>query len=592
MSTKSGNKTQKAISAMKEEPLTDDEAIGLISAIVQRTRNHPDIVRGASVRGALAFRQVLQGFEHLGNGQTRNSIEKAAMITLPSRIATRQGNSASAGEIIGDIVREILYGTGVSGKKHGSRRNKDRQKLSLEDFMAALQNLSLSKTLRDRDIDYDEDSGRIEIIAENEDYKRLNRKNMPKDPHFKNKKDWYPSLEKALKELIGELEKKLVDGEISGGDYRYQKKKLEDMLKAASYLQTGASEKELAETVMEFMDARDKQWQKELEFQDIYVYYHLKETQDEGGLSYPKRNWYALKVVIDFLESQDIVKSDEEGTAFTLTARAMDIVLRRLMTRQAGNGRSGNATRRFRRTASERSQDTRRYVTGDVFRDISIRRTLREIARRRQKLSEINRSALRIFIKENRKQKSDIMLCVDSSGSMGFHQKLILARLTAAAIARTALQNGDRVGVVTFDDLGRAVISPTDREEIVFNYIAGITAGGNTNIGDGLRCARQLLLNEPGHNRKRIMLITDGEPTAISEKVLALMEQSRERDLTGEYAIFETRRAALAGIETSVLHITDGKTTGRRLVSAIARTGHGNIQKISRPEDLKAVIRK
>ncbi|UCC16948.1 MAG: VWA domain-containing protein, partial [Dehalococcoidales bacterium] len=537
--------------------------------------------------------QVLEGFSLIRDqGLTRSGLEKAAMITLPPRISTKQGTDRSAEEIIQSIVREVLYSTGGSKEKRTRENHKETRKLTLDEFMAALQNLSLSQTLESEESEEydDEHDGNYEIVDDTIDSSGLSMKKMEKDSRYTGQKNWYPSLEKALKEMMGQLDQKLINGEISEGDYRYQKKKLEDMLDAASYLQAGVSGAEIAETVMELMEAGDKQWQKELDFQDMYVYYHIKQSQGDNDLSLPKRNWYALKVIVDFLEKQELVEPNKEGPHFSITYKAMDVMLKNLFSAAPKNGNEKDAMRKISKHATERSQDTRRYVTGDVFRDISIRRTMREIARRRRKTSDINRHDLRIFLKEHREPKSDILLCVDSSGSMGFHRKLIMARLTAAAIARDALQNGNRVGVVTFDDLGKAGVSPTDNEETVMRYITGIRSGGNTNIGDGLKCARTILKRERSRNRKVIMLITDGEPTAISQTAVQKLEQSDKKDMTGEYAVIEARNASAAGIETSVIHITDEKAAGKNLVQSIAKAGHGEVKQVVRPDDLRTIM--
>jgi len=579
-----------------DEKLTESEAVSLITAIVQRTRKHPEITRGSSVRGALALKQVLEGYSLIRNqGLTRSGLEKAAMITLPPRIATKQGTDSSAEDIIRSIVREVLYTKGSVKKKRSKENKSETKKLTLDEFMAALQNLSLSRTLENEDFDEydeldDEYDGNYEIVDDSLDGSGLSMNKMEKDSEHTGRMNWFPSLEKALKDMMGQLEQKLINGEISEGDYRYQKKKLEDMLDAASYLQAQVSGAEIAETLIELMEAGDKQWQKELDFQDMYVYYHIKQSQGDSDLSLPKRNWYALKVIVDFLEKQDLVEPNQEGTHFSVTYKAMDMMLKNLLSGTPKNGNDKNAKRKFSKHATERSQDTRRYVTGDVFRDISIRRSMREIARRRRKTSEINRHDLRIFLKEHREPKSDILLCVDSSGSMGFHRKLILARLAAAAIARDAFRNGNRVGVVTFDDLGKAEVSPTDNEDTVMRYITKITSGGNTNIGDGLKCAETILKRERSRNRKVIMLITDGEPTAISQTAIDKLERSDKKDMTGEYAVIEARNATAAGIETSVIHITDEKAAGKNLVESIAKAGRGEVKRITRPDDLKTIM--
>ncbi len=589
MSIEAGNEVKKAIDLIRKEQLAENEITEFVATIVHKTRQHPDIVHGVSVSGAIAFRQVIQGFVQLENEQTRSTIVKAAMIALPSRLSTRQGDRESAILIVSDIVHEILYGIHPDQQTSSTPQIKDVEQLSLEDFIEALQNLSLSKVLQHQDPEQSGDNDRMNIVTDKDSYQKISNR-VAQNAQRRNKEEWYSALKKSIESLMADLEHNRDGNKISLPDYRFEKKKLEEMLNAAKYLQSKMSEKELAETMIEFLDAKDKQWQKELDFQDMYVYYHIKETNEGGGLSPPKRGWYGLKVVIDFLEYQDLVKTDNTGTALTITARALDIILKYFMPRPGKDGKTKVAMNRLKSAVNERRQETRKYVIGDVFRDISVRHTLKEIARRKKKLSDIDRRDLRVFIKRNRRPKSDIMLCVDSSGSMGFHQKLILARLAAAALAKTALKRGDRVGIVTFDDLGKIVVSPTDKEEVIFNYIAGINAGGNTNIGDGLKCANQPLLHDGHSNRKSIVLITDGEPTAISEKALHRFELSQERDLTYDYAILETRKAVQNGVETSVVHITNKKEAGKRLVNGIARMGHGQIQRVNHPDDLRKVI--
>ena len=206
-------------SRIKNKKLTDAEAEGLIAAIVQRTRRHPEIVRGASVRGALALRQVLEGYTRIGRGQTRASLEKAAMITLPPRIQTRQGDEASAEAVIHGIVREILYGSGKSGKKSHPEKDKDRQRITLSDLMAALQNLSLSKAL-EGGLDDDSEDSIIEIVPDGSGDDRQSARGMSRDSHNNDIREWHASLESILKDLMGELDQKLINGEISEGDLR------------------------------------------------------------------------------------------------------------------------------------------------------------------------------------------------------------------------------------------------------------------------------------------------------------------------------------------------------------------------------------
>ena len=93
MTIEASDDITRAISDMREEQLAESEVLELVATIVRRTREHPGIVRGASVRGAIALKEVLQGFGAIRGGLTVSSLEKAARVTLPPRISTKQGDN-------------------------------------------------------------------------------------------------------------------------------------------------------------------------------------------------------------------------------------------------------------------------------------------------------------------------------------------------------------------------------------------------------------------------------------------------------------------------------------------------------------------
>ena len=567
--------------ARVNEQLREDEVDELITAIVSRTRNHAGVVRGASVRGTIALKEVLQGFKEIQGRLALSSVEKAALVTLPSRISTKQGDYESAVTIVSDIVNEVLYGVRPLGEGVETITPEMISQLSPEDIMAALQNLSPAQLSQGQHL-----SGTDQVAIIPSEYLAST------DFLQEGKEKDYSVTKKALEHLMEELEQQLRRGEITEDEYHQRKNRLKEMLDAASQLQSNISGKELAETVMEFMDAKDKRWQKGFSFQDMFVYYHVKEnklmeTDEEKQLIPPKQGYYGLRVLIDYLEKREIIRTaTAREKTLTLTAEALDTLLENLVSK-ARRGREVEGMRDYGKAQfSERTHDIRRYTIGDVFRDISVRHTLREIAKQKKNLSGINRHDFKVFMKQNRELQSDLMLCLDSSGSMGFHQKLIYARLAAAGLARAAVGNRDRVGIVTFDDFGRAILPLTGKREEIFNYIADISAGGNTNIGDGIKCATELLLREPSRNQKHIVLITDGEPTAISKKAFDQLESVKEKDMTEEYAILETRRALSNGVRTSVIHITDGKHAGEGFVRNIAKVGRGQVRRIGSMEDL------
>jgi len=401
----------------------------------------------------------------------------------------------------------------------------------------------------------------------------------------------FASDRQTVAQLLRDLDERFRWGEIPEEEYRRARSRLEEMLNAAQQMRPQMSSKELAETVMELMDAKDKQWRKEVSLERMLVYYYIKQNCEGKELSPDKQNWQGLKVLLDDLDQQGVLRVAVPKDSFTLTGQALDVLMDYLtVNRQRGRELKG-VMDSHQVQATEREHGIRRYTLGDVFRDISIRHTLRELVRQKKSLYDIQRRDFRVFIKPPRRLQTDLVLCVDSSGSMGFDQKLVYARLVAASLTKAALEKGGRVGMVTFDDLGRGLLPLTNQREEAFDYIVGINAGGNTNIGDGIRCAVQLLLREHNRNPKFIVLVTDGKPTAISKKTMPDLDLSRKDSLAEEDAILETRKALLKGVRTSVVHIADGTCRSRGLVQNIAKTGGGQVHRISSLDDFKLIMR-
>lgn len=569
------------------EELTEGEIDGIVADIVGRTRTHPEVARGVSPRGAIALREVLQGFGEIQGGLTRSSMERAALATLPPRITTRQTGDNPV-NIVSDIVKEVLYGIRFSPGQDGIISPANKSQPSPEDILKALENLS-PEQLKDATGQRPQEKTAGMPLDDDGQQPSVYVTSSGLSPDGMKKQS--VSSKRTITQLMEELEQKFKRGEMSETEYRREKSNLEEMLSAASQLEPNMSDKELAETVMEMMDAKDKQWGKEVTQEQMFIYYHIKATQEEKQVSTAKQSWHGLRVVLDYLENRGISKVSGPQRSLSLTANALNTLLDYVTTksRQGKEIRSVMGSRKLQ--FSQRDDDVRRYCAGDVFRDISIRRTLREIAKRKKSLREVDRRDLRVFIKRPRKVQSDIVLCVDSSGSMGFHHKLVYARLAAAGLARAAVHNGDRVGLVTFDDFGRSTMPLTDKRDDLLNYIANINAGGNTNIGDGIRHASELLLRDRSQNRKYIVLITDAQPTALTHEAFETFKPTKEKDLTEEYTILETRRASASRIETSVIHVANDTEPSEAFARNIARAGSGQVRRVGCLEDLKTLMR-
>ncbi|MBI2860933.1 MAG: VWA domain-containing protein [Chloroflexi bacterium] len=569
-----------------EEPPPEDVDY-LVSTISSRTRSHAGVTRGASVRGTMAFRDVVLGFRALEGRTTLGHIEKAALITLPPRMATRQDDYDSARAVVQDIAREVLYGIRYSAALTPEQLSEMMQQMSPEDIMNSLKSPNSKQSSQGQGQGGDPRGEPTVLPSEEGMHNASGPGRNGLSP------DQYSSLKKSIERMMEKLEEMLKRGDITQEEYDREKRRLDDMLDSAAQPRCPMSDQELSETVMELMDAQDRQWQKEISFEQMYIYYHIKAMSEGKELSHPKRDYYGLRVLIDDLEKRGLIRAVAQGRSFTLTAQSLDALLERLVPKP----RKGKELDTFhdgdRLQIQERCKyDIRRYTLGDVFRDISVRHTLREIARQRKPLSQVQRRDIKVYMKQPRKLQSDIVLCVDTSSSMGYRHKLTYARLAAAGLARAALENGDRVGIVTFDNFGRTVMPLTDNKEELINYIVAISAGGNTNIGEGIKCASELLMKKPSRNPKFAVLVTDGQPTAITEKAFRTFKPIKEKDLTEEYAVQEVRRAAAKGIKVSVIHIaSNGRGADEGFVKNIAKVGNGQVQRIASPEDLRCLTR-
>jgi Mg-chelatase subunit ChlD len=362
-------------------------------------------------------------------------------------------------------------------------------------------------------------------------------------------------------------------------------------MKNLSQPQFKMSSKELAGTIMELIDAQDRQWNKDINFQTMRTYYHIKENSEGADIGDEKRDYYALQKLIDDLEKRKILAAAGQSSGLLLTGMALDMLLKYFLE----DDRAAQHVQAFSGTgktpSNERSQEVRRFSSGDAFRDIAVRPTLREIARQKRDLKDIRSSDLRVFLKQPRKPQSDIVICMDTSGSMGFHQKLMYARLVAAGLITAAIREKNRIGLVAFNDSGQISIPLTamDKEKLL-NCIAGLNARGNTNIGEGIKTSSDMLFKEFSSNQKNIILISDGQPTALSENAFSKLKGREEKDLTEESAILETKAAFAKGIQLSVIHIAGEGEANEKFVNNIARAGKGKIRRISGPADLKGLM--
>jgi Ca-activated chloride channel homolog len=132
------------------------------------------------------------------------------------------------------------------------------------------------------------------------------------------------------------------------------------------------------------------------------------------------------------------------------------------------------------------------------------------------------------------KKQADVMLLIDTSGSMTEENKMGNA-IDAAIAFIEALESTNRIGLTTFSNDVRLRV-PLDGYETVYNQVYGQTRGlraeGGTELYAALYETIQALNNEPDADRVRaIVLLSDGADTGdrgvtLNQVVAALRESS------------------------------------------------------------------
>lgn len=166
----------------------------------------------------------------------------------------------------------------------------------------------------------------------------------------------------------------------------------------------------------------------------------------------------------------------------------------------------------------------------------------------------------------------DLVLAVDTSGSMRGDPITYLAAGLRAMLPH--LRPEDRVSLVTYDDIARITLEavPGDDRETLEAAIAALSAGGATNLYDGLFTALQLAEAHRAPDREaRVIFLSDGDATE------GLTDPARLEALAAAYA----RRGI--GITTIGL----GSNFNLAAMRAISDTGAGNFYFL---EDPSAVV--
>lgn len=611
--------------------LTGAAADDLITHILDATRHHPDIERGASVRGALALREVAQGYAFLGRGFNRTSLYQASLITLPHRIRMKAGSEREPQSVVREISQEVIYGLRSRPQAEGRKPakqlplTKERLRQVLEgltdvalkraengQLSFSAQDWSLAQELMNHPLVQEalqhagypaEDQEALGQLLEELEKKNLLQHITP---------DRYNLSDKGKNELMERLKQKLARGEISPEELAEMLNQIQSLPTTPSGMTLDIPKEKMTQFLAELMDAQHQGRSMNTSLEDIYVHYTLGEKK--GVKTDPlKLDYQKLQIMIHQLEEQGLVRVSGPGAKqYTLTSGALSRLLAELIPKSSSSTLTSYA---FKKQHEIEKAEVRRYKTGDVYRDISIRHTLKEMVKHGKTLQDIGRREFRSFDKKPVAQM-DIVLCIDVSASMKEQSKLRYAKLALAGLARAVLEKSDRVGIVSFSNTGTVVTPLTDDYHAIMDAVIKLRADQYTNIGNGLMHARNLLLRDKGGNKKYIVLITDGQPNASvagAVKGESLAEGAMEgryvqpagpadremrtapnrggdlktRELLGtKHALIEARTTRDKDIHISVLLITHRDDLGEWTARKIAQIGRGKFYRVKTIESM------
>jgi MoxR-like ATPase/Mg-chelatase subunit ChlD len=216
---------------------------------------------------------------------------------------------------------------------------------------------------------------------------------------------------------------------------------------------------------------------------------------------------------------------------------------------------------------------TRKFRTGDRFRDVSIKETIKNTIRAGR--TSVEREDIMTFQKEPR-TRVEIILLLDISGTMIEGNKLLHAKKAASALALMSSRFGDKMGIVSFSNKAKKELRLTDDPNILTKKILDLfvlSRGDETNIGEALRIARFMMMREGSTSAtKHIILVSDGVPTAPQPN-------------PEEFALKEAVEVIRKKITISAICIcTEEASAEPEFLRKITKIGHGRLFRVGEEE--------
>lgn len=591
---------------LRKNEISSEKAENLMMDIVWKTRNHPLLLRGASVRGSIALKEVYNSFVLLNGINSRSGIEKAAHITLPCRVIRNPGVEKSEDEIVDEIIKYVLYGLEAQRKDEDYTAGVRCKKvpLSKEDIGKALEylknhalkNEADEGTIDERSLlatgDLDDELIK-ELLNRYGEISNTRREGMQKMLDDMTSRGYVSNMtsnsmrftSKGISELRKNLENLKRRGLISEEEFQKSIGEIEKLQKKSLDEKPELTGEKLSELIADFMDIQHKSKNDDSSLEDAYVHYVMKENKGEEVDS-DKLKYRNLQVLIYKLHDKGMLRINDRGKInFSLTGKSLEWLLDELIKKSHANGLLEDAFKQDRSAANV--IDIRPYMRGDTFSDISVIHTLRNLLKKQKKIEDIEHRDIVSYVKLPTRAE-DIVLCLDVSASMRKQAKLRFAKIAVTALARAAVEKNYRTGLVAFSNEAEEIYPISRSYRGITDAVVKLRAGQYTNVGRGIECALKMLMREKVPWERHIVLITDGQPNAapgVGNRVSSSAEMKRE-EIGYRFALSVARKASQRDIKISILLITDPENRGVDFAKKIALIGRGRFYRVSSAEKI------
>jgi Mg-chelatase subunit ChlD/ribosomal protein S8 len=647
---------------MTTSALTFDQDLPeLLTKIAKAIRTHPEVAKGPSSRGVLAFLDVLRSYAILRKELTKEHIIEAALVTLPHRIQMKSLRPPD--ELVLEIIEELF--SEEINKDHIKSPSICTPELPLNEGQMAnimkelkefiqrkeefYQQLDHKKAVGFKDkLMQDDFSNLLRMYPEElkkqfpalSDFFRRMKRQITKTtknptlamlrlsysvPNYLEKEELLKgqplqtglgtevSFTQKAQDLMGGSETRkrgpayqtnqLRNGDPQGSvSKQFSRSMIKDALKSIQNAQDSSSKSVSFQNLLNHADPSLLGFLKELLRENLGVDIDLR--RDDHRLA-------AYDALIDILKNlaDEGLINEEEQSKIKISDKGYAILYEDLLAEVDCALMKGKGKHELRAGKSRNGEDVvdiRRYECEDRFRDISLRRTMREVLKKRRYPEKIQREDIRI--KERRPQGCmDVVLALDRSSSMIEHNKFQYARKAAIGLSLAAFKNGDRSSVVTFANTATKLSKLTyNVHRDLLDRITEVRPAGYTNLEDALKNAREILLAASRNAQKHIIIITDGVPTThnyhdatskqMRKKVINirkgthLITTTNEKERSKHAALRQVKICRSNNISCSVVCIQIGNDVDIEFSRKLARVGDGSVHFLKDEKNLLNVV--